>query len=120
MLQATYTHTATSKTNAFNYISREDFDALDLDPSIKERVLIELANWTDCFLHIEDGVVTHCSSSIMLTNEKPKWNVRYCYSFRRRDILNTREREQEARKIADEYWEKEAAKARAKREAMFA
>lgn len=102
-----YRHNENSATIAFNNISRENFEKLDIDPELRNRILVELADWMDCNVHIEDGKVTHITSSSWLSNEKPSWGVRVMMHFERNKILNTKERVEEAKKLAKEYWSKE-------------
>lgn len=107
MNKSFYRHNENSATIAFNDISRENFEKLSLDPELRNRILVELADWMDCNVHIEDGEVTHITSACWISNEKPSWGVRIMMHFERNKILNTKERVEEAKKLAKEYWSKE-------------
>lgn len=106
-----YQHSENSKTIAHNNITAKDFDALRVNGELVgltadtiNRVLVELADWMDCNLIIEDGVVKHITSSSWISNEKPSWKNRIMYHFDRRLILNTKERVEMAKSLADDFW----------------
>lgn len=109
----TYQHSDTSKTIAHKNITAKDFDALrvngelvGLTPEVFNRVLVTLADWMDCNVIIEDGVVKHITSSSWISNEAPSWKTRIMYHFDRRLILNTKERVEMAKNLANEFWDK--------------
>lgn len=105
-----YKHNDFSMTIALNDWTREDFDKFNFetfDANLRERILVELADWTTCNVHIEDGEVTHITPASWLSNDKHSWGVRVMMNFKRNKILNTKERVEEAKKLAKEYWSKE-------------